>query len=232
MGIGEWLFGRQEQPPETPIPRVPTAADLVAAVDRVEAMAVAGKVRPEVLARLRRVTKTVRETIPRMDRLGGGSTQAYHVMATATDYLPEAIGGYLRLPREWADSRPVDRGKTPLMILVDQLDLLGRTMDRVFDAINRADAEALVIHGRFLQEKFGHASTGGELAIGAGTPLPPMTATSGPEAAASATPPTSPPSAPGMPSTGAPSAASATLTPPQASATPDIRLQPPIGRQG
>jgi hypothetical protein len=57
-------------------------------------------------------------------------------MATATDYLPEAIGGYLRLPREWADSRPVDRGKTPLMILVDQLDLLGRTMDRVFDAIN------------------------------------------------------------------------------------------------
>jgi hypothetical protein len=199
MGIGEWLFGRQEQPPETPIPRVPTAADLLAAVDRVEAMAVAGKVRPEVLARLRRVTKTVRETIPRMDRLGGGSTQAYHVMATATDYLPEAIGGYLRLPREWADSRPVDRGKTPLMILVDQLDLLGRTMDRVFDAINRADAEALVIHGRFLQEKFGHASTGGELAIGAGTPLPPMTATSGPEAAASATPPTSPPSHAGCP---------------------------------
>ena len=149
MGIGEWLFGgREEQAPVTPIPRVPTADDLLAAVDRVEAMAVAGKVRPEVLARLRRVTKTVRETIPRMDRLGGGSTQAYHVMATATDYLPEAIGGYLRLPREGADSRPVDRGKTPLMILVDQLDLLGRTMDRVFDAINHADAEALVIHGR------------------------------------------------------------------------------------
>ena len=75
MGIGEWLFGgREEQAPVTPIPRVPTADDLLAAVDRVEAMAVAGKVRPEVLARLRRVTKTVRETIPRMDRLGGGST--------------------------------------------------------------------------------------------------------------------------------------------------------------
>ena len=207
MGIGEWLFGgREEQAPVTPIPRVPTADDLLAAVDRVEAMAVAGKVRPEVLARLRRVTKTVRETIPRMDRLGGGSTQAYHVMATATDYLPEAIGGYLRLPREWADSRPVDRGKTPLMILVDQLDLLGRTMDRVFDAINRADAEALVVHGRFLQEKFGHATTGGELALGPNAPVAPMPP--GPSASGQAA---------GMPS-GSP--------PPQ----PDIRLQPPIGR--
>ncbi len=229
MGIGEWLFGRQEQPPETPIPRVPPAADLHAAVDQVEAMAVAGKVRPEVLARLRRVTKTVRETIPRMDRLGGGSTQAYHVMATATDYLPEASGGYLRRPREWADSRPVDRGKTPLMILVDQLDLLGRTMDRVFDAINRADAEALVIHGRFLQEKFGHASTGGELALGAGTPLPPMPSSPGPAPAPDSAAPRHPQV---TPDSGAPSAPSPTLTPPQAPATPDIRLQPPIGRQG
>ena len=220
MGIGEWLFGgREEQAPVTPIPRVPTADDLLAAVDRVEAMAVAGKVRPEVLARLRRVTKTVRETIPRMDRLGGGSTQAYHVMATATDYLPEAIGGYLRLPREWADSRPVDRGKTPLMILVDQLDLLGRTMDRVFDAINRADAEALVIHGRFLQEKFGHASTGGELALGSATPLPTMPTT-----------PTMPP-APTPTATQTPTAPTPPATQTPATGTPQVRLQPPIGRQ-
>ena len=72
------------------------------------------------------------------------------------------------------------------------------------DAINRADAEALVVHGRFLQEKFGHASTGGDLALGANAPLPPMPSS------------TSHPS--GMPST--------------APAVPesDIRLQPPIGR--
>ncbi|MFZ1287510.1 MAG: hypothetical protein WAR57_10810 [Candidatus Phosphoribacter sp.] len=213
MGIGEWLgFGREEpEPARMAVPRVPTAADLLASVERVEVMAVEGKVRPEVIARLRRVTRIVRETIPRLDRLGGGSAQAYHVMATATDYLPEAIGGYLRLPRHWADSRPVDRGKTPLMILVDQLDLLGRTMDKVFDAINRADAEALVIHGRFLQEKFGHASTGGALQIGGATPLSPM-------------PPTASPAAP----TASPAAPAAR---PAAPAAPDIRLQPPTGRQ-
>ena len=61
------------------------------------------------------------------------------------------------------------------MILVDQLDLLAATMDKVFDAVCRADADALVAHGRFLAEKFGSASTGGALDVGS-APLPPMPA--------------------------------------------------------
>ena len=89
-------------------------------------------------------------------------------MATATDYLPEAVGGYLRLPRDFADNRPVDRGKSSLMVLIDQLDLLASTMDKVFDAVCRDDAAALVAHGRFLQEKFGTASTGGSARRGPG----------------------------------------------------------------
>ena len=59
------------------------------------------------------------------------------------------------------------------MVLIDQLDLLAATMDKVFDAVCRADADALVAHGRFLSEKFGAASTGGALDVGS-APLPPM----------------------------------------------------------
>ncbi len=174
MGIGEWfgLGGRKE--PETELTPAPTSTDLLTAVDRVEAMARDGRAPSMVLARLGKVARTIRQTIPRMDRLGAGNPQTYNVMATATDYLPEAIGGYLRLPRDWADSRPVDRGKTPLLILVDQLDLLGATMDKVYDAINRADAEALVVHGRFLQEKFGPAAAGGALRVSPDSPVPAM----------------------------------------------------------
>ena len=87
----------------------------------------------------------VRDTIPRLGAIRG-SASAYSVVATATDYLPEALGGYLRLPRRFADSRPVDGGRTSLMVLVDQLDLLGATMDQVFDAVCRDDATALVAH--------------------------------------------------------------------------------------
>ena len=175
MGIGAW-FGFGSKPPAAepePAHRVPTSQDLLDAVDRVEQLARDGKVPGMVQSRLGRVARTVRDTVPRLETLGPGSAQAYNVMATATDYLPDAIGGYVRLPRQWADSRPVDRGKTSLMVLIDQLDLLGATMDKVFDAVCREDAQALVVHGRFLEEKFGSGAGGGDLRLGA-TPLPPQ----------------------------------------------------------
>ena len=171
MGIKEW-FGRLigRAPAVAPPPPVtlaaPTEADILAALDRVQAMISGGAVPAAVESRVRRVSTTVRETMPRLRNLGLGSPEAYSVMATATDYLPEAISGYTRLPRRWADSRPIENGKTSLMLLIDQLDLLGATMDKIFDAVVRVDADALVAHGRFLQEKFGHASTGGDLDLG------------------------------------------------------------------
>jgi hypothetical protein len=167
------LTGRKAEPEPAPVPRPPTTDDLLASLTRVEQLVADGAVPAVVASRVGRVVRVVRETIPRLGNLGGNA-QAYSVMATATDYLPEAIGGYLRLPRQWADTRPVDKGKTSLMILIDQLDLLGSTMDKVFDAVNRADAAALIAHGRFLQEKFGTGSTGGGLALGpAAGPLNP-----------------------------------------------------------
>jgi hypothetical protein len=50
---------------------------------------------------------------------------------------------------------------------------IASTMDKVYDAVCRDDAAALVAHGRFLAEKFGAASTGGSLNVDS-TPLPDM----------------------------------------------------------
>jgi hypothetical protein len=122
----------------------------------VEALVSTESVPAVVRARVLRVTELVRKALPRLETLGLGSYDAYSVIATATDYLPEAVGGYLRLPRDWADSRPVQGRKTSLLVLIDQLDLLGSTMDKIYDAANRTDAQALIAHGQFLQEKFGH----------------------------------------------------------------------------
>lgn len=171
---------RAPEPPRLVLPPVPTGPDLLAAVDRVETLVAGAAVPAAVASRVARVTDVVRQTVPRLDRLGAGSAQAFSVMATATDYLPEAVGGYLRLPRDWANSRPVDNGRTSLMVLVDQLDLLARTMDQVFDAVNRSDAAALVAHGRFLAEKFGTGSTGGALEVGQILPPPQPPAEPGP----------------------------------------------------
>jgi hypothetical protein len=117
-----------------------------------------GRVPDAVQARVERVANTVRQTIPRLDHLGANSVQAHAVVRTATSYLPEAVAAYLRLPRDYADRRPVSGGKTSLTILCDQLDLLGSKMDDLFDAACRADADALIAHGRFLAEKFSTGS--------------------------------------------------------------------------
>lgn len=162
MGLWDWLTGSgadasAPEPDGSEIAKAPTADDINAALDDVELLVADAAVPAVVRVRALKVTRTVRNTLPRLGLLGLGSYDAYSVVATATDYLPEAIGGYLRLPRDWADSRPVDGGKTPLLLLIDQLDLLGVTMDSIYDAANTTDAAALITQGRFLQEKFGHA---------------------------------------------------------------------------
>jgi len=150
------LTGQEQQAaPSAVVLAVPTAADLRAALADVAALASEPSVPGAVTARVLRVVDAVHAGVDRLDRLGAGSEQAYVVMATATNYLPDAVSGYLRLPRDWASSRPVDGRRTALMVLVDQLDLLAATMDQVLDAVHRADAAALVTHGRFLAEKFG-----------------------------------------------------------------------------
>jgi hypothetical protein len=134
-------------------PPVDEDAATLASLDQLVAQ-IRGRVPDSVQARVERVAGTVRQIIPRLDHLGANSVAAHAVVRTATSYLPEAVAAYLRLPRDFADRRPVSGGKTSLTILCDQLDLLGSKMDDLFDAACRADADALIAHGRFLAEKF------------------------------------------------------------------------------
>lgn len=161
MGLFDWLKGDAATPEAEPAPVAapPTPEEIAGSLAKVDQLAVDGKVPPAVLTRVYRVTRKLRETLPRMRNAGLDSAEQYSLMATATDYLPEALSAYLRLPRDWADSRPIEGAKTSLLILVDQLDLLGSTVDKMYDAVLQADAQALIAHGRFLQEKFGHAPT-------------------------------------------------------------------------
>lgn len=169
MGLKSWWRKARgaEQESAYVVPPAPTEQDILAALNRVNAMLSDGNAPPVVTSRVVRIARTISQTLPRLRQLGLGSQEAYSVVATATDYLPEAVSGYLRLPRDWADSRPIEGQKTALLILIEQLELLAATMDKIFDAANRADAQALIAHGRFLDAKFGHSSTGGpDLTLG------------------------------------------------------------------
>jgi hypothetical protein len=149
-----WLAARLRRAPATALPARSDDDEIQASLDQLQSAA-AGKVPDMVTARIDRVAMVVRETVPRLANLGPGSLTAHNVLRTATSYMPEAVAAYMRLPRSFADHRPVSNGKTSLTVLCDQLDLLGSKMDDVFDAVCRADADALIAHGRFLAEKFG-----------------------------------------------------------------------------
>ncbi|WP_205473138.1 hypothetical protein [Nocardioides sp. SYSU D00038] len=180
MGLRSWWRRRREddEQPATTLPPAPTEDDIRQALERLDALLRDQNAPPVVTSRVSRIERTITDTLPRLRHLGAGSADSYSVVATATDYLPEAVGGYLRLPREWADTRPIDGYKTSLMVLVDQLELLGATMDKILDAANRADAQALLAHGRFLQAKFGHEAGPG-LTLGPTGPIPPDPSTGG-----------------------------------------------------
>lgn len=157
MGFKDWLertFG-DPGPPPTVLPKPPGEPEILASLGRVDELLAQAAASPLVRTRVTRIDRTIRAILPRLSTLGVGSADAYAVVATATDYLPESVAAYLRLPRDWADTRPIDGGRTALMVLVDQLELLRSSMDRMLDAAVQADAQALIAQGRFLEAKFG-----------------------------------------------------------------------------
>ncbi|MDR0960185.1 MAG: hypothetical protein LBM23_07525 [Propionibacteriaceae bacterium] len=156
MGLIDWFKSLDDpsEPLAPVVPAAPTPADINTALTQVESLVAQSHVHTAISFRTGRITARLRETLPRMDTTGFTSSDHYSLIATATNYLPETLSHYLRLPRDWADSRPIDRGRTSLLVLVDQLDLLWDTVDGIYDAILRRDAEALVAQGRFLAERF------------------------------------------------------------------------------
>ncbi len=159
MGFWDWFTGTDDKAksdvaPQAP-PGPPTPQQIADSLVRIDEMAARATVPPPVLARVHRVTRRLREILPRMRNAGLDSADEYALIATATSYLPESLETYIRLPRDWADTRPIEGGKTSLLLLVDQLDLLGGTVDKMYDAVLQNDANALITHGRFLQQKFG-----------------------------------------------------------------------------
>ena len=114
MALSEFFASRVDahrEPERAVLPRVPTAQDLLAALDGVEAMVARGVVPAPVASRVSRVSRTVRDTIPRLSNLGAGSPQAYNVMATATTCPRPSVVTYAcrasgRTVAPWTAARP------------------------------------------------------------------------------------------------------------------------------
>jgi len=68
--------------------------------------------------------------------------------------LPQTVSNYLRLPAAYANVHVVEQGKTCRQLLLDQLRILDTQMKKIADSIFRGDADALIVNGNVLREKF------------------------------------------------------------------------------
>jgi hypothetical protein len=108
----------------------------------------------EICFKIKRITATITELLPRAGALEASSPDQYVLVKCATDYLPAAFHAYLDLPRDYADHRVVADGKTPFALLSEQLDILTTQIDQIADRINGVHSNKLIANGRFLSQKF------------------------------------------------------------------------------
>jgi hypothetical protein len=123
-----------------------------------EVRTVSGRVPADVFAKVQSIQQIILGVLPRSGALPPGSPELFVVQRTATDYLPTALESYLNLPRAYATLHPVQDGKTPKQVLLDQLTLLESKMTEVADDVHRNDTDRLLANGRFLEERFGRSA--------------------------------------------------------------------------
>jgi hypothetical protein len=116
------------------------------------------KLPAEALSVLKAIPGVLESLLPRLTGASNSPMlppeQAQTVIGAITRDLPQTVAGYLRLPTAFATLHPIEKGKTAKDLLLDQLILLKNQLNKIAEAAFKDDADALLINGRYLKEKF------------------------------------------------------------------------------
>ncbi|MDD2775291.1 MAG: hypothetical protein PHU06_04980 [Gallionella sp.] len=130
-----------------------TQADLTDSIDELLEQSKA-KLPQEAVERLTHIRVMVLELAPKLFSGEMAVNSAISLTNAVTRDLPETVRNYLYLPTAFATLHVIHDGKTCKQLLIEQLDLLNQQLSKIAESIYQEDAEALVINGKFLQEKF------------------------------------------------------------------------------
>ena len=83
----------------------------------------------------------------------------FEVRKIAFEYLPDTLNEYLRLPARMVQTERLHGEATAEQALNEQLTLLDNTLHDLAKSLFEKDAAGLLVHGRFLKEKFADART-------------------------------------------------------------------------
>jgi hypothetical protein len=80
--------------------------------------------------------------------------EEFHARHIALSYLPDALKGYLAIPRAFAAERVLENGRTAHDTLASTLDELSAKVGQLQDDLAGQDAQAFLSHSRFIDNKF------------------------------------------------------------------------------
>lgn len=115
------------------------------------------RVPDELYQKLLSIQTSIVSILPQISDINSANYNIHVIRQTVFDYLPTALQNYLNLPPAFANIHPVKDGKTARQLLGEQLDLLDQEMKEIVTDMSRDDSQKLVVHGRFLQDKFSNA---------------------------------------------------------------------------
>lgn len=112
------------------------------------------RVSKQILQRVKSIKESIFIILPYISDVNSSDPNVFVIRRTALEYLPKTLENYLKLPPAYAKFHPVRNGKTAEQILEEQLEILDREMKEIVIDHSKNDVQAMLAHGRFLEEKF------------------------------------------------------------------------------
>lgn len=78
----------------------------------------------------------------------------YSIENIFENYLPNIVKSYIKFPKRYAETAKIKNNQTIKDVLIEQLTLLHEQLQKMSYSIYESDAKSMIIHGKFLQEKF------------------------------------------------------------------------------
>jgi hypothetical protein len=128
-------------------------ADLVAKLESLAERS-AKLLAPEQAQKVGEICSLLEAAIPAISAKNYPDQLAHDVRTTASEYLPETIDAYLRMPPAFRNVQKLQDGKTASQTFDEQLGLLETHLQSVASDLAANDASSLLANGRFLREKF------------------------------------------------------------------------------
>lgn len=116
------------------------------------------RVGPQVMSILERIEHKLVFLLNHQEQSELFDLSRFEVKKIANNYLPDALNEFLKLPPELARSQRLSNKFTAEEILNEQLIRLDLALEELAVSLFEKDAQGLLIHGRFLKDKFADQS--------------------------------------------------------------------------